>query len=341
MFICSRKLVCVFLALGLLLQACVPAAVEQPVSEPVKLKVHLATFLSFAPYFIATEEGYFTEQGLQVEFVKVDTAPEHIPLLAKGDLDVWAGGLNVGLLNAIAREGKIQIVADKGYVAPEECTYISSLANLDLVKSGELNSPSQLAGRRIGMIPASIQDYYMSKILGQTGLTTKDIEVINIPNPARLEAIGDGSLDLAVTGEPWVTRILRTGSAEVWMPAEQVIPDFQFGFIVFGPNLLEKNPDAGRRFIVAYLKAVRQYNQGKTERNLEILAKHTGLDRELLTQACWSSFRDDGQINVQSVLDFQAWAVEKGYLDSPVTADQFWDPSFVEYANQVLGTPSQ
>ena len=89
------------------------------------------------------------------------------------------------------------------------------------------------------------------------------------------------------------------------------------------------------------LKAVRQFNEGKTERNLELLAEFTGLDRELLEQACWPSLRDDGQINVQSILDFQAWAVEKGYLDSPVTEEQFWDPSFVEYASEVLGTPSQ
>jgi hypothetical protein len=32
----------------------------------------------------------------------------------------------------------------------------------------------------------------------------------------------------------------------------------------------------------------------------------------------------------------QAWAVEKGLVDSPITEDQFWDPSFIEYANEVL-----
>lgn len=90
--------------------------------------------------------------------------------------------------------------------------------------------------------------------------------------------------------------------------------------------------------MVAYLKAVRQYNQGKTERNLEILAKHTELDRELLKRACWPSMHNDGRINVRGVLDFQAWAVGKGFLDSPVKEEQFWDPRFVKYANQVLKT---
>lgn len=91
--------------------------------------------------------------------------------------------------------------------------------------------------------------------------------------------------------------------------------------------------------MVAYLKAVRQYNQGKTERNLEILAEFTGLDRELLKRTCWLPIRNDGRINVESVLDFQDWAAGKGFLDSKVTEEKFWDPSFVQYANQVLKTP--
>ena len=93
--------------------------------------------------------------------------------------------------------------------------------------------------------------------------------------------------------------------------------------------------------MVAYLKGVQQYNQGKTERNLEILANHTELDREFLMKACWPAFRDDGKISVQSVLDFQSWAMDKGLLDNPVEETQFWDPSFVEYANEVLGTVSE
>ena len=88
--------------------------------------------------------------------------------------------------------------------------------------------------------------------------------------------------------------------------------------------------------MVAYLKGVRQYNQGKTERNLNIIARHTELNLELLNQARWAPIRDDGSINTESILDYQTWAVEKGLVDSLVPEEQFWDASFVEYANQVL-----
>ncbi len=88
--------------------------------------------------------------------------------------------------------------------------------------------------------------------------------------------------------------------------------------------------------MVAYLKAVRQYNKGKTDRNVEIVSKHTELDRDLLEEACWPAIHGDGTVNASSVLDFQAWGLEQDLLDRQVSEEQFWDPSFAEYASQVL-----
>jgi NitT/TauT family transport system substrate-binding protein len=54
------------------------------------MAVLLAPFLSFGPYFIAEEEGFFAEQGFQIEFVKVSEAMA-LQAMARGEIDVWAG----------------------------------------------------------------------------------------------------------------------------------------------------------------------------------------------------------------------------------------------------------
>jgi ABC-type nitrate/sulfonate/bicarbonate transport system substrate-binding protein len=120
----------------------------------------------------------------------------------------------------------------------------------------------------------------------------------------------------------------------------EIVPGAQLATIVYGPTLLEKNRDAGVRFLVAYLQGVRQYNRGKTPRNVEIISKETGLDADLVREACWETIRGDGKINVEGVLDYQRWAVRKGLLDAIVPAEKFWDPSFVEAANKILGPPA-
>ena len=89
--------------------------------------------------------------------------------------------------------------------------------------------------------------------------------------------------------------------------------------------------------MLGYFKGVRQYNQGKTDRSLEIIAKYTRLDTKLLEKACWPQFRNDGRMNIQSIKDFQDGAVAKGYLDRALPEDVWMDSSFIEHANKVMG----
>jgi NitT/TauT family transport system substrate-binding protein len=169
-------------------------------------------------------------------------------------------------------------------------------------------------------------------------LTLDDVEVVEMIPPMWPEAMERGTMDVHVgTTEPWITRILRSGYGQLWNSFRDWIPGYQFSSLMFGPTMLGENREAGKRFMVAFLKAVRQYNEGKTERNLDILTDALGLEREEIEQTCWVSMRGDGKVNVESILEFQDWAVEKGLVDTPVTMDQLFDPSFIEYANQVLG----
>jgi NitT/TauT family transport system substrate-binding protein len=329
------------LVIALLLAACAPPALELPQPEPTKLKVVVLPYLSYGPLFIAEEEGYYAEQGLEIEFVKMARSTEAIPALAQGDLDVLGAIVSVGLLNAMAKGGDIRFVADVAHINPTGCTYMAVMARRALVEAGQLDSPAGLQGYQTSVQPSSISSYLVEKLLNTVGMTLDDVDTVDVMDPVELEAFETGALDAAAASEPWVTRMLQAGHAVDWVPAQQVIPGFQLTVIAYGPTLIDENPDAGKRFMTAYLKAVRQLNEGKTERNLDLLAEFTGLDREVLEQTCWPSTHPDGQINVQSVVDFQSWALENGYLDNPVTEEQLWDPSFIDYANEVLGAPSQ
>ncbi len=111
---------------------------------------------------------------------------------------------------------------------------------------------------------------------------------------------------------------------------------YQLSVMVFGKNLLVDNREAGARFLAAYLKGVQQYNEGKTDRNLQIIAEATGESIEMLKAACWVPIREDGSIDFSGVDAFQQWSIEQKQLDKPVTEEQFWDPSFLAAAMKLL-----
>jgi NitT/TauT family transport system substrate-binding protein len=322
------------MALALLLESCAPAATGSRKSELTKLRVNIQPYLSFAPFFIAKEEGYFEEQHLQVEFVQLRNSLEDVLALNQGKLDVFGDVITTGLISTIARGGEIKIVADKGYLPASGCASVAILARRQLIEDGKLKNPQQLRGLRVYFPQPSATGYIGDKLLLSAGLTLDNILYVKVPSAAASEALKRNTLDLIITSEPWATRIIREGSGILWMPAARIAPEFQFAVVAYGKKLLHDDPDAGRRFMHAYLKAVRKYNEGKTARNLEILAQYTKLDKELLTAACWMAMRSDGWVNTQSLLEFQSWAAKKGLLDYSATENQLWDPRFIQYVKQ-------
>ena len=324
------------LTLCLLLRVSVSQGSDAKKTNLMELNVAILPYLSYSPLFIALDEGFFEEQGLRIKISKFARSPEVVPALAQGSLDAAGSFMSVSLLNAIARGANIKIVACKSYIDPKGCTYTGLLAKRSLVESGELKNPIQLKGRRIVINEASIEGYWVEKLLKRAGLHLNDVKHGDLPPPTVFAAFEKGSIDLASESEPWITRSIKANHAVMWMSMENVVPDFQYAFLMFGPNLLKKNSEAGNRFMIAYLKALKQLSHGKTFRNLEIMSKHTKLDTKLLLEACWPSFHKDGRINTQSFLEFQSWAVEKGYMEQAAAIEKVWDSSFVEHANQVL-----
>jgi NitT/TauT family transport system substrate-binding protein len=176
------------------------------------------------------------------------------------------------------------------------------------------------------------------KVLSPAGIKLTDLVTGDIPPANLMAAVETGAVDFISTGEPWITRLTDTKKMAIWLEYQHIAPDMQYGFMIFGPSLLVDRPEIGKKFITAYVKAIRQYNLGKTDRNIEIIAKYTKLEPDLLKRTCLPTMRPSGRVSVDSLLAYQEWAHQKGLIEKTVTAEQLWDPQFVEYANQQLGS---
>ncbi len=312
------------------------SSMNNGISEEITtLKVAFLPYISYSPVYIALEEGYFREQGLDIELVKFKGSGLSIPALASGGLDVSADSTGANLFAAVARGLKIKIVADKGHL-DGRCKYAAIMVRKDLYESGEVTKIEQLKGRKVALQPIPVWGYVYEKILNKGNLTLDDIEIVRMPGSSKPEALKTGAIDAVSAGEPLITQLETLGYAVTLATYEEVVPDYQVGSIIFGVNLIEKDQELGKNFMIAYLKGIRQFNQGKTERNIEILQKQTGLGEDVIMKICLPSFHPDGHVNTESILAVQDWVYEKGFIDSKVTADQLVDMSFAEYANRIL-----
>ena len=204
----QKKIMYPFLLIIILLSISItPVHAASVQNDNVKLRMVILPYLSFAPFFIAQEEGFFQEQGLDVEFVKLSEGLEALPLLIQGKLDVATGTIGINIMNAIARGGTVKIVADKGHINPKGCP-----VNGILIRRGLINDSSdivdQLRGKKISLNPISTDGYYVEKAFNKIGLTMDDD---GIPRNAekRLE----------------IARLIVNSAEQMGIPREDVIID--------------------------------------------------------------------------------------------------------------------
>ncbi len=128
-------------------------------------------------------------------------------------------------------------------------------------------------------------DYNLYNALALGNLSRDDVETINMDFTMIGPAFTNGAIDAALLTEPYITQSLNSSSAVVLVPAQDFMPHWPFP-LYYGPAILDKDPELGKRFMVAYLKGVKQYNEGKTNGILRF-ENYTHLDRDLLKQSCW------------------------------------------------------
>jgi ABC-type nitrate/sulfonate/bicarbonate transport system substrate-binding protein len=139
--------------------------------------------------------------------------------------------------------------------------------------------------------------------------------------------------------EPYLSQQLAQGVVKVVATSQEVAPGLQHDGIVFGRRLLQQDQDLGRRFMRAYLRGVKKYGEGKTDRNVALISGFTKLPPDIIRQACWVTMSPDGRIAPESVEPLLDWMVETRYMEQPVPRSRWWNPTFVDAAAASMASP--
>jgi NitT/TauT family transport system substrate-binding protein len=313
-------------------------------ADLAEVRVGTNAVISDAPFFIANKKGYFKEQGIKVTFVSFDAGPKMIAPLGIGQLDVAAGAISAGLFNAAARGINIRLVADKASTPPNY-DYMPILVRKSLVDSGKVKSYKDLKGLKVGEAgKGGSQGSKLNEALKSEGLTYKDVQLEYLGYPQQVAALMNGAIDASVTTEPSATQAVEKGAA-VRMPS--LYPNQQVAGLFYGGDFIKKNPQVAKKFMVAYLKAVRFYNDalkdGKfagpnADEVIAILVQDSNIkDAALYKKMTPNGINPDGKLNEVSLKkDFQFYK-EQGYLEGVITVEQVVDNSFVNMALKELG----
>jgi NitT/TauT family transport system substrate-binding protein len=315
-----------------------------PLPQPAKVRLGWARSLADGPVFVAIDRGYFTELGLDVEDIRFDSATGMMQPLAAGQLDVVTAAISAGLFNAFARDIDVRIVADRGIHRAGHAPQ-GLVVRQDLWESESIRTLADLPGRKVG-IPGFNAGSQMTRVLGKAleerGQSLTALDITDLATPEINVALANRSLDAAMQIEPLLTLGAASGVFTQALRSDELYPDQQAGFALYAADFARNQAEAGRRWMIGYLRGARAYNDAfLRDQNfddvVESLVRYTAVkDRALYRQMATTYAAPDGRMNVAAVVEDQDWYADRGYVSQKVDINALIDYQFVDYALSVL-----
>lgn len=332
------------------LAACGPGATSggaSPGTTATLTKVLLGQVggISDAAFFIANDKGYFREQGIELETTPFQSAALMVAPLGTGQLDVGGGAPSAGLMNAIAREVPLKIVADKGSM-PRGHGYEAMVVSKKLWDSGNLKTAADLRGKTIALAQRNISpEVTLDTFLRTGGLTVKDVNLVTMAHADIRSALANGSIDMGLPIEPFVTQIAENNIGVIWKRNDEVAPNTQVAVVLFGPDFAAKKPEVAKKFMLAYLMGARYYNDAfgkndlaKRKNVIAILIKNTSVkDAALYEKMAMPGIDPNGRVFLESLAHEQDYFLQTGAQRSKVELSKVIDTQYVDWAVKKLG----
>jgi ABC-type nitrate/sulfonate/bicarbonate transport system substrate-binding protein len=325
-----------------------PASVPAPAAAAPPGAVEQVRFasspaVSTAGVFIGMERGYFREVGLEVEIVPFSGGAEMISSIAASQVDAANTDAGSGLLKALARDLPMRFVADGSRCVRGRCA-TALVVRKELIDSGAVREPRDLRGRTVNpQTPGSTLSQYMTRVLERGGLQESDVTFQYVIFADTLAAMANRAVDASFLIEPFVTAGTVQNLTVRWYDTADLFERTQNTMIVFSPGFAAQRTEAGKRFMVGYLRGIRDYLdafEGGKDRGeiVDILTKHSSIkDAALFDTMGMPGFDPNGELLIDALKDQQQWWVDRGILETPVDLDLIYDRSYLVYAYSVVG----
>jgi len=300
------------LLLAILVALVLGACAQAPgTAEPVTLKIAVLPILDALPMFVAQEQGYFEEQGVNVEFIPVGSAAERDQIMAAGQADGMINDLVSTLLYNQA-DTQIQIVSFARIATPEFPQYRVLAAG----NSG-ITDVEGLKNVEIGISEGSVIAYTTDRLLEAEGLSPDEIKIIAVPKiPDRLSLLGSGELKAANLPDPFGSLAIQSGA--VLIIDDTKYPQYGNSEVSFRKAVIDEHPQAVRGFLAALEKAIGEINSDP--------AQFEGLltEQKLIPAPLVGTYQipkfPTGQVpSEEQWADVLAWAQEKGLISGDVS----------------------
>jgi NitT/TauT family transport system substrate-binding protein len=296
---------------------------EQKKDGPrVALKVGHLPVTGHAKFYIAKEQGFFDQEGLDVELIEFTNSADGLNAIRSGQLNLGAFGTTAPLVH-ISKGADIRII---GGVMGNDADVLVKKENQDQYKT-----VADLKGKKIATIRLASGDAVLRSALKKAGLDWKtDVELHELKSPpAVAEAVRTGQVDAGVTWGPHDQLADSQGLAVVFRSLE-LFPGHPCCRLTVTGEQLREQGKAWTKFIRAFLRAEKfAKDPVNHDRVVEIITKYVKLEPKVLEAAYFNENLDQSSDpNVKGVREFWQTMKDNGFIEVSVDVEEKFDKGF-------------
>ncbi len=255
-----------------------PAESSAP-AELTKISVVVAP-IHFEPAYIADREGFFAEEGLEVEIIPGGAPTANIARAVSGEVDITTGSLGT-LVTSAAQGVPVIGIAGNGYTSPDNAT-----SGVLALKSSGIETPGDLAGRTVGIQGLNTGSEIPLFLAAEAhGIDPLSIERVEIASAGMETALVEGTVDAVLASAPQYNQILARDDVHlVSNPSTEYMAGTPVTVWVVSTDWLADNADTASAFVRAMEKAQAFYEDpANLDAILDITAEISQVDRANLS----------------------------------------------------------
>ncbi len=283
--------------------------------DDVRLAVYKGEFSSLL--FIAEENGYFRNNGLNVIFKEYETGLAPVQSLLNGEVDFATAAEFVVVSNSFHGENiKILGTID-----------VADAISLVARKDSGIVTPRDLVGKKIATPFKTQAEFFLGKFLLEWQISREDVEIVNMSPGELVGAIGLGSVDAAMIWEPNVYNLINDlGKNAVVFPG-QGLQDFLF-LVVGDSAVINEYPHKTERLLRSLIDA-EDFVRMNPQQSKLMMANRLGVEMGYIESA-WNQndFRITLPQGIFTVMEDEArWRIDNGI------ANGFGVPNYLNFIN--------
>ena len=266
----GRNFWCGIATLAVALSAALPASAQD------KVTVGVFPVSSSLPFFVARDRGYFKEENIEPEMVKLMGGPPNVAAMMTGQIEASAVLVTIEGMNANLKKPGVAM-----YIGVHVQNKASQMEQFVVRANSPAKALADLKGAKLMSAQGPSNVTAAKAVLAAVGLKEGDYTMDQLDIAQHVNVMTSGTFDGGYTLEPnastmrklGVARTLESGVIAKYILGSDDAEAFAAGCALTN-DFIKKRPDVAKRFAAAWEKALIFINQHPDEAR-QYLAKNT------------------------------------------------------------------